>query len=74
MSLGKYFHNIIHILFLNKYLYKNRKLKLYFEDRVTVDFIYQTGGVLPYTSYNAFMTSIGHVWMVDVSVIVSGNF
>jgi hypothetical protein len=30
----------------NKYFYKNKKLKLYFGDRVAVlnDFIYETGG------------------------------
>jgi hypothetical protein len=34
------------MLIFNKYLYKNKKSKLYFGDRVAVlnDFIYQTGG------------------------------
>jgi hypothetical protein len=34
------------LTFINKYFYKNKKSKLYFEDRVVVlnDFIYQTGG------------------------------
>jgi hypothetical protein len=34
------------MLVFNKYFYKNKKSKLYFEDRIAVlnDFIYQTGG------------------------------
>jgi hypothetical protein len=34
------------MLVFNKYFYKNKKLKLYFGDRITVinDFIYQTRG------------------------------
>jgi hypothetical protein len=34
------------MLIFNKYFYKNKKSKLYFEDHVAVlnDFIYQTGG------------------------------
>jgi hypothetical protein len=37
------------MLVFNKYFYKNKKLKLYFGDRVAVlnDFIYQTGGSIP---------------------------
>jgi hypothetical protein len=37
------------MLVFNKYFHKNKKLKLYFGDRVAVlnDFIYQTGGSIP---------------------------
>jgi hypothetical protein len=36
------------MLVFNRYFYKNKKLKLYFGDRVAVlnEFIYQTGGVI----------------------------
>ena len=46
MNIEKYFHNSIHISFLNKYFYRNKKSKLCFGDRVAVlnDFFYEYGG------------------------------
>jgi hypothetical protein len=43
------------MLVFNNYIYKNKKSKLYFGDRVTVlnDFFYQTGGSI----YFAFVLS-----------------
>ena len=42
----KYFRKSIHILFFNKYFYRNKKAKLCFGDCIVVqnDFIYEYGG------------------------------
>ena len=44
--LEKYFYKSIHISLFNEYFYRNKKLKLCFEDRVNVlnDFLCEYGG------------------------------
>jgi hypothetical protein len=63
------------MLVFNKYFYKNKKLKLYFGDRVAVlnDFIYQTRGSIYEERKSELLTSASSMEFLSLGTRTSIN-